>query len=272
MLSETAFTAAAARAAHLIVDAEPRLFADVHAMTLLGDRAEELVRYHRSHGDHPILRSARIQTAVRSRFTEDALAASGARQYVLLGAGLDSFAHRDTLGVRVFEVDHPEMQQWKRDRLPGAASYVPFDFENGDLARALAGAGFDPGEPAFVGWLGVTMYLSRESIARTLAVVGNFAPGSRLSADYLVPAELRDAAAQAYADGVSAVAADRGEPWRSCFSPEQISVLLKENGLQAVADMSQREAVARELWQRADGLTPGTLSRLVLAEVTPAPR
>lgn len=267
MLSRTAFTAAAARAAHPLVDAEPQLFTDVHALALLGDRAEELVRYHRLHGEHPILRDARTQVTVRSRFTEEALARSGAGQYVLLGAGLDSFAHRNELGVRVFEVDQPEMQEYKRNRLPGDVTYVPVDFETDDLARALVAAGFDPAEPAFVSWLGVTMYLTRASIAKTLAALGNFAPGTMLSTGYLLPAELLDAEAQAYVDAVAAMAAREGEPWRSCLSPAEMSLLLTENGFTVVADVSQREAVAPELWQREDGLTPGSLSRLVLAEV-----
>jgi methyltransferase (TIGR00027 family) len=272
VLSQTAFTAAAARAAHLIVDAEPRLFADVHATALLGARAEDLLRYHRLHGDHPVLRGARAQATVRSRFTEDGLAASRAGQYVILGAGLDSFAHRNDLGVRVFEVDQAEMQEWKRGRLPGEVSYVLVDFATDDLAGALAAAGFDPGRPAFVSWLGVTMYLTSDSIGKTLAALGNFAPGTRLAADYMLPEQLRDAEAQAYVRAVSGMAAEQGEPWRSCLSPAQMSLLLNDNGLRVVADVSQREAVAPELWQRDDGLSPASLSRLVLAEVTPSPR
>ena len=105
--SETAMTAAAARAAHLIVDSPPPIFADTLAATILGDRADEFIDYHRNHGDHPVLAGARAQVVCRSRFTEDVLArraGQGVDQYVILGAGLDSYAYRANSAVRVFEV------------------------------------------------------------------------------------------------------------------------------------------------------------------------
>src|ERR1035441_4478661 len=119
--SQTALTAAAARAAHLIVDDEPRIFADVLASAMLGDQAEEFLSYHRAHGTHLVLRSARAQATCRSRYTEDRLADSvrgGVTQYVILGAGLDSFAYRCDLAsqVRVFEVDHPATQPQQQTR------------------------------------------------------------------------------------------------------------------------------------------------------------
>ena len=121
--SRTAFTAAAARAAHLLVDAGPVIFPDTLAERLLGDRAEELLAYHRLHGTHPVLAGARAQAVCRSRFTEERLPRvnSGIDQYVILGAGLDSFAHRDAPGrFRVFEVDHPATQTVKRELPAGA--------------------------------------------------------------------------------------------------------------------------------------------------------
>src|SRR6478609_1455774 len=138
--SRTALTAAAARAAHLIVDAEPYIFEDRAARPLLGVDAEELLDYHRLHGDHPVLAGARTQVVVRSRFAEDrvlAAARKGINQYVLLGAGLDSFAYRQVaVDVVVFEVDHPGTQDWKRARVDAArltqqrpVSLVPVDLE-----------------------------------------------------------------------------------------------------------------------------------------------
>src|SRR6266487_4000172 len=119
--SWTALTAAAARAAHLLVDAEPWIFADTLAARLLGGRAEELLAYHHLNGTHPVLAGARTQVACRSRYAEGRLAAAveaGTDQYVVLGAGLDSFAYRSPLAARVrtFEVDHPATQSWKRAR------------------------------------------------------------------------------------------------------------------------------------------------------------
>src|SRR6476659_9167819 len=117
----TALTAAAARAAHLIVDVEPHIFEDPVAVMLLGADANELLDYHRLHGDHPVLAGARTQVVVRSRFAEDrvlAAARKGINQYVLLGAGLDSFAYRQVaVDVVVFEVVHPGTQDWKRARV-----------------------------------------------------------------------------------------------------------------------------------------------------------
>src|SRR4029077_14604529 len=146
--SQTAMTAAAARAAHLLVDSEPRIFADSLAALLLGDKAETYLRYHREHGDHPLLAATPAQATCRSRFTEDQLALAAARgtaQYVILGAGLDSFACRSELAgrLRVFEVDHPATQQRKRALLAAAGlaeppmlTWVPVDFETGELIAA----------------------------------------------------------------------------------------------------------------------------------------
>lgn len=115
--SMTALLAAAARAAHLIVDDAPPLFADTAAYALLGERADEFVGHHRTYGDHPLLAGARVGVTTRSRYTEECLASSvraGIGQYVILGAGLDSYAYRSSGGVKVFEVDHPPTQEWKR--------------------------------------------------------------------------------------------------------------------------------------------------------------
>jgi methyltransferase (TIGR00027 family) len=128
--SRSALTAAAARAAHLIVDGEPIIFADTLAAALLGDRAEELIAYHRLHGTHPVLAGARVQVTCRSRYAEDTLArafGAGVTQYVLLGAGLDSYPYRGGLagGVRVFEVDHRASRAVPRHR-PPALTRAPF--------------------------------------------------------------------------------------------------------------------------------------------------
>jgi len=213
--SQTALTAAAARAAHLIVDGLPVIFADGLAAALLGERAEEFISYHLAHGTHPVLSCARAQVLCRSRAAEDQLATCirhGMTQYVILGAGLDSFAYRTGPAgpgvpgrVRVFEVDHPGTQQWKRGRLAAAAiaepdhvRFVAMDFERDSLASRLRQAGCDPARPAVVSWLGVTMYLTQTAISRTLAEIGGFAPGTQLITDYLLPAVLRDETGNTY--------------------------------------------------------------------------
>jgi methyltransferase (TIGR00027 family) len=277
--SQTAMTAAAARAAHLLVDSEPRIFADSLAALLLGDKAETYLRYHREHGDHPLLAGTRAQATCRSRFTEDQLALAAARgtaQYVILGAGLDSFACRSELArrLRVFEVDHPATQQRKRALMaaaglaePPTLTWVPVDFETDELIAALTAAGLDPAAPAFVSWLGVTMYLTAEAIGATLASLSRLAPGSELVTDYMLTADLRDADGVAYADLIMPDSERRGEPWLSFFTPEQMTGLLTRHGFTGVRDVRQRDAVSAALWERTDLLRPIELSRLCHATV-----
>jgi methyltransferase (TIGR00027 family) len=270
-ISQTALTAAAARAAHLIVDREPYVFADTLAAPLLGDRAEELLAYHRLRGDHPILAGARAQVVIRARITEDRLAAAGTGQYIMLGAGLDSFAYRSPLadGMQVYEVDHPATQAAKRERVAAAGlearavlHHVPIDFEKDDLLEALEKDGLDRTRPAFVGWLGVSMYLSRDAIGHALDEVAALAPGSEIVLDYMLPAEMRDEQGQMYADGVAPVAAQRGEPWLSFFAPAEMGTLLAERGFTGVVSMGQQETLTAD---RADALRPAALSMVAHA-------
>ena len=306
--SLTALTAAAARAAHLIVDNEPVIFADTLAQAMLGERAEELLSYHLAHGTHPVLAGARAQVTCRSRYTEDRLADAigrGIGQYVLLGAGLDSFAYRSPLAgrVRVFEVDHPATQAYKRrvrgvagggtaggGRTAGgggtagggaggggtagggagaveAARFVAVDFGRDSLAEALGRAGFDAGRPALVSWLGVTMYLDESAIEATVAVLGGFAPGSEVVVDYMLPAGMRDAAGQMYADLVGQAAAEWGEPWRSVFAPGAMAALLARHGFGPARDVGQRDMIPAAAWDRSDALRPADLSRIAHAAI-----
>jgi methyltransferase (TIGR00027 family) len=277
--SQTAFTAAAARAAHLIVDQPPWIFADTLALDLLGDQGPELVAYHREHGTHVVLSGARGQVTCRSRYAEDNLAAAvgrGVSQYVLLGAGLDSFAYRSDLAerVRVFEVDHPGSQETKRQRLlaagiavPENVKFVPFDFEAESLLDVLTGNGFDRRQPAFVSWLGVTMYLTEPAIGQTLSEIGRLAPGSEIVADYMLPADLRDEEGSAYADQVAPVAAQRGEPWLSFLSPAQMSDLLESGGWTPLRHFRQSDVGDTATWDRVDSLHPVSLSMIAHAVV-----
>jgi methyltransferase (TIGR00027 family) len=278
--SLTALTAAAARAAHLIVDNEPVIFADTLAQAMLGERAEELLAYHRVHGTHPVLTGARAQVTCRSRYAEDRLADAierGIGQYVLLGAGLDSFAYRSPLAgrVRVFEVDHPATQEYKRRvrevaGLAGAAGgmrFVAADFGRDSLGEALRRAGFDARQPALVSWLGVTMYLDESAIEATVAVLGGFAPGTEVVVDYMLPAGLRDAAGRMYADLVGQAAAEWGEPWRSVFAPRAMAALLARHGFGPTRDVGQRDMIPAAAWDRSDALRPAELSRIAHAAI-----
>lgn len=266
--------AAAARAAHLIVDDNPLIFADSLASVMLGERADELIGFHRAHGTHPVLSSARAQVTCRSRYTEDSLVRglrNGISQYVILGAGLDSFAWRSRLAaqVRVFEVDHPATQEWKRQVQPAlsGAILVPVDFTSDALGERLAQAGFDFTAPALVSWLGVTMYLDQDAIEEVLSVIGSFAPGSDLIVDYMLPAGLRDAAGNTYAELVGRASAEQGEPWLSCLRPAEMAALLRRYGFAAIRDVSQRDMIPAATWQRSDSLRPAELSRIAHATV-----
>ena len=260
--SRSALMAAAARAAHLLVDSPPVIFADTHAYALLGARAEELVSYHRNHGSHLVLASARAAVVTRSRFTEDQLAGVG--QYVILGAGLDTYAARSS-SPRVFEVDHPDTQSWKRDRLVSTAVYVAVNLETDPLMPALLRSGFNPAEPALVSCLGVTMYLSVEAITKTIAELATCARGTKLIADYMLPTNLRDERGQTYVDLVAQNTADNGEPWRTFLRPEDLTDLLTHHGFTDIRHVTERDSVAADLWNRSDALTPATLTMLAQA-------
>src|ERR1700688_3077516 len=178
--SKTAQRVAIRRAAHQLLD-EPRVLEDPLALRIIGSEAEEELRSNpKEH--HAFARAFRAFMAARSRYAEDELAravAHGVRQYVVLGAGLDTFAYRNPhAGLRVFEVDHPATQAWKREQLqaagiaiPPSLTFVPIDFEQETLADGLEDCGFDASAAAFFSWLGVTPYLTREACMTTLSSI-----------------------------------------------------------------------------------------------------
>jgi methyltransferase (TIGR00027 family) len=196
---------------------------------------------------------------------------------VILGAGLDSFAYRGGLAgrVRVFEVDHPASQEAKRAALaaagipvPGNVTFVPADLAADSLSRCLANAGFDASSPAVFGWLGVTMYLAADAVAETMTAVAACAPGSELIADYMLPEDARDEAGALYGRLVAQASAERGEPWRSCFTPAEIGDLARKSGLGAARSIGQRDTIPAHLWRRTDSLRPTDLAVLFHGAVT----
>lgn len=270
--SGTALHAAAARAAHLIVDGEPVVFRDPYAYALLGERAEEYVRLHREMGDHPVLAGLRVAVVARSRYTEDRLAGAvrrGVRQYVILGAGLDTYACRSAPEpIEVFEVDHPGTQRWKREAMaraglpvPPGLTYVPLDMETGEHpVDRLVAHGFDLARPAFVSWLGVTVYLTREAVARTLAGLGRLAPGSEIVMEHLLPEALRGPRARAYAETLMPLVEEGGEPWLTFLSREEAADLLEEHGFEVIEQVPEGDAAGPALRGRADGLAGSEIS------------
>jgi methyltransferase (TIGR00027 family) len=208
---------------------------------------------------------------VRSRYAEDRLAAARDRlaQYVVLGAGLDSFALRmgEDLGdLTVFEVDDPPFQAWKRERLtaldltpPNQLRFVPCDFERTSLADALAAADFDAGAPAFVSWLGVTQYLTRDAIAETLRWAGALPRGSELVLTFLE--------SNAQAQSLKAAMAQSGVEVLSHFTPDEMTAMLHEAGFARVEHIGPAEATERYFQGRTDGLTAPEIQRLASATV-----
>ncbi|WP_051468497.1 class I SAM-dependent methyltransferase [Actinomadura oligospora] len=265
--SRTAMMVAAARAAHLAVDGEPAILRDDVVAALLGDAADELVGYHRAHGDHVVLWGTRALGVTRSRFVEDRIAASGVEQYVLLGAGLDTFAFRNS-DVRVFEVDHPDTQAWKRELIstaglavPEGLEFVPLDLERGGLAERLAAAGFDPRRRTLVGWLGVSVYLSRATVETTVRAVAGL--GAELVMDYMVPPGLRDGIGREYGAFADQAVVESGEPYRTFLTPDEAEALVAECGMRTRAHVGMEDAVPAGTWRRDDVLRPFVFSRIL---------
>jgi methyltransferase (TIGR00027 family) len=250
--SHTAHSAARYRADHQELE-RGVIFRDPLARAIVGDDA--------SGGGYlpeQARQRMRLFIAARARYAEDALgeaAAAGTGQVVILGAGLDTFAYRNPYpGLRVFEVDHPATQEWKRDRLaaadidvPGSVTYVPVDFEGDALTRGLADAGVDPGRPLFVIWLGVTVYLTRPAIAGTLLSLGGYAAGSEVVFDYGLPGGQPGAADAAVRAERERRLAAVGERWISFFTPDEIAELLRGNGFGVVEDVPAALLVQRYL-------------------------
>lgn len=268
------------RAAHQILDA-PRVLEDPVALAIIGPEAEATLHANVAKHRGRISRAVRAFMAVRSRFAEDELARAigrGATQYVVLGAGLDTFAYRNPYpesSLRVFEVDYPATQAWKRHKLataaipiPPSVTFAPVDFEHQTLAAGLATAGLDPGVPTFFSWLGVTMYLTDEAIASTLGFVASLPAGGGLVFDYAVPRSSLGLLSRLALDALSARVAAAGEPFRTFFDPTALAVQLTRAGFRSIVDLDADALNARYFAGRTDGLrVMGGLGRLLGAEI-----
>ncbi len=265
----TALLSAAARAAHLVVDAPPHLHADTLAASLLGPDGDAPIGYHRADPSHPVLLAARVEATVRTRFAEDVLAASGVRQYVVLGAGLDTYGYRHPrAGRRVLEVDLPAVQECKRAALSragltGPVTFVPADLATTPPAEALRATGADTREPIVVAALGLTMYLTRDHLLGLLTSVAGWPGGAQLVADHLLPPD--DDERRGYDDAVGTVVAQAGETWRTRLSAPEAADLALAAGFATARTTTQRDALPHELWDRTDGLRPGGVSGLLHA-------
>ena len=267
--SRSALSVASLRAVHQLLD-EPLVFADPIALPLLGAVAEAALRDDPYALNDPLSRGLRAALVVRSRFVEDELAscvAAGVRQYLVVGAGLDTFAYRNPYrdeSLRVFEVDHPGTQRWKQRLLaeagidvPASLSFVPADFEHDDLGSALRQAGFRADQAACVSWMGVTMYLTAEAVAATLRTVAGFAAGSRLCFDYRVPVTMLNPVERVINEVIAQRLVALGEPWLSTFDPAQLQRQLLGLGFGSAASATPDDLNARYFARRKDGLRTG---------------
>jgi len=239
--SRTAFAAARARALHQLADPPP-VFIDPLALPILGVDPAELTQ-----PDDAQARRTQLFVALRSRFAEDAIAdavLSGTRQVVVLGAGLDTFGYRNPhAGVRVFEVDHPDTQAWKRARLadagidiPPSLIFAPTDFEHQRLEDGLMAAGFDRTRPVIFVWLGVLQYLTGEAVSATLGFVAGQNARAAVVFDYREPPSTLTGQGRAEFDSRARRVADLGEPWLTFFTPTEVADELTTIGFATVAD------------------------------------
>ncbi len=258
--SRTALRVAIRRAAHQIAD-PPSVLDDPIALRLIGPGHEnDLER-----AMHLVGRDFRAFMSARSRYAEDHLAqavAAGVGQYVILGAGLDTFAYRNPFpDVHVFEVDFPATQEWKRSLLADAAipvppnlTFVPVDFEHKTLSDGLRESGLDLAAPAFFSWLGVAPYLTLDAFRATVATIAQFPSGSAVTFDYAFPPESLSTKRRAIFDRLAGRVAAAGEPFRLFFTPEQVEAELRRAGFHCIEQADHDRLNALYFQDRADGL------------------
>jgi methyltransferase (TIGR00027 family) len=268
------------RAAHQLLD-HPKIFDDPLALKIIGkERAAALQANPRQFESGQLSYYLRAFVVARSRYAEDELALGvgrGVRQYVILGAGLDTFAYRNPYSqgvLRIFEVDHPATQTWKRGcleeagiPLPGDLTFVPVDLKAQTLAEGLLDAEYNPGKCTFFSWLGVTEYLTTEAVMTTLRFIASAPEGSAVVFDYILSPSLLTAAQRSRFDALAQRVASVGEPWQTFFDPALLTRELRAMGFGYVEDNGPEEINARYFKDRRDGLRVGSLSHLMKAQV-----
>lgn len=262
----TAVRTALWRALHTMIDVPPHVIEDS-----IGKALAEPEEGWQARGDmHPIgTRPFRASIVGRARFIEDLVASSGVSQYVLLGAGLDSFAQRQTGNVRVFEIDQPGPQAWKKRRLEELGltmpSLVPVDFEKGESwPEQLVAAGFDRSKPSLVASAGVSMYLTREANIETLRSVAQLAEKTTFVMTFLVPLDMAGPVARPGLEMSSKGAAASGTPFVSYFAPSEIVELARAAGFAKAEHVSSVEITNRYFANRPDGMCPPVMGEEIL--------
>jgi methyltransferase (TIGR00027 family) len=273
--SRTALRVALRRAAHQLYDAKPLVLDDPIAIPILGNAYAEELHRTPTRPDRPFSIALRAFLVARSRYAEDKLAravSEGVMQYVLLGAGLDTFAHRNPYPhLRVFEVDHPATQQWKRELLetgdlptPANLTYVPVDFERQSLPEQLHSAGFNPLNATLFAWLGVVPYLTLEAFRFTINFIAAQPHGTGVILDYSQPRSALPFIERLAHDSLASRVQLAGEPFQLFFTPTEIASQL--TAFRDLEDMGSAEINARYFTDRTDNLKVlGSAGRLLSA-------
>jgi len=278
--SLTAYKIAIMRAAHQIFD-NPKVFEDPIALKIIGAKGNSEIRIEKRKFKTRLHNYLRAIVVARSRFVEDELSLAikrGVRQYVILGAGLDTFAYRNPYssdGLKVFEVDYPATQEWKQQQLntaqiavPETLAFVPVDFEDQSLVGQLQKTGFRTNQPSFFSWLGVTMYLPRETMMETLKHVSSHSPsGSEIVFDYVVPPSSQSFMRRLIFRLLSKKVRSFGEPWHAFYDPNSLINDLKNIGFTQVDDINPDEINSRFFKDRADKLMVGRFGHLMKAQL-----
>ena len=276
--SKSAILTAASRALHR-EEPQPWVLDDPYAAGLAGEEGDAIIAELQGKISPDKLMAFARWVCIRARLTEDVVdseLARGASQYVILGAGLDSFAYRrpDLVDrLRVFEVDHPASQEWKRRRLeeigvtpPANLAYCAVDFESESLVDRLTDSGFDWDSRSTFSWIGVTMYLSVDAIRATLRAIGSSARGSAIAVTYNQPPTTLDDFSRDVTTTLAGAVGDMGERFISFFTPSEAATLMRDEGYVDVQDFGGEEAYRRYFGGRDDVRVAGA-QRLIVARV-----
>jgi methyltransferase (TIGR00027 family) len=278
--SLTANKVAMMRAAHQILDS-PIVFKDPIALSIIGAQSVSDIHSKDRTFKTKLHSYLRAIVVARSSFAEAELSVaikSGIRQYVILGAGLDTFAYRNPNsrdGLHIFEVDYPATQEWKRQqlneaniRIPKTLTFVPIDFETQSLADQMETAGFRTDELTFFSWLGVTMYLTHDTMMEMMKFITSHTPsGSKIVFDYVIPPSSQNFLRRLVFYLLSQKIRRAGEPWKSFYDPNSLMKDLKAIGFTQAQDIGPEEINALFFKNRTDKLLVGNFGHLMKAQV-----
>jgi methyltransferase (TIGR00027 family) len=277
--SKTAFAVARRRAVHQVLDQQPLVLNDPIAVPILGPQTTAGILAETEKHNHPFALAMRSFMVARSRYAEEQLAAAvaaGIAQYVILGAGLDTFAYRNPYAqLKVFEADHPATQEWKRYLLaqalieiPSSLTFVPINFEKQTLREGLAQTTFDFAKPAFFSWLGVTPYLTLDAFHATIQVIASMPHGSSVTFEYVLDRSLFSFREKMAFDVIAERVAAAGEPFQLFFSPDAMEQELRSAGFTRTGELTSADLNDRYFRDRRDGLKiQGNVARLITAWV-----